>query len=150
MGEARLLLLSGRGSPIRHRLYRFGTSFEHCALYIAHGDGISIRLARRSERFFCLALLSKHVWSLSCFQEVLIGQLQRKLTELSRNPSPAVGPAIPPSPTAVNHGETLDMESLGLGLAALGGQAVELADARRSADAESAAPTDGTDDHKSR
>ncbi|CAB1110614.1 unnamed protein product [Ectocarpus sp. CCAP 1310/34] len=56
-------------------------------------------------------------------QEVLIGQLQRKLTQLSRNPSPAVGPvdALAASgrrdPTRA---DLLDMDALGLGLAALG------------------------------
>lgn len=48
-------------------------------------------------------------------QEVLIGQLQRKLSELSRNTSPAVGPV-----NAVDaDGRILDVEALGLGLAAL-------------------------------
>lgn len=48
-------------------------------------------------------------------QEALIGQLQRKLSELSRNASPAVGPVNPGD----GAGGVLDMESLGLGLAAL-------------------------------
>lgn len=50
-------------------------------------------------------------------QEVLIVQLQKKLTELSKNPSPATGPA---NPIDGRPGKGLDMEALGLGLAALG------------------------------
>ena len=47
----------------------------------------------------------------------MIGQLQKKLTELSKNVSPATGPA---DPVDGQPGESLDMEALGLGLAALG------------------------------
>lgn len=46
----------------------------------------------------------------------MIGQLQRKLTELSRNASPAVGPA---EPADDRKDGALDMEALRLGLAAL-------------------------------
>lgn len=59
-------------------------------------------------------------------QEVLIGQLQRKLTELSHNPSPAVGPVNGRSGSAPGDtgggqgGGLLDMDALGLGLAAIG------------------------------
>lgn len=58
-------------------------------------------------------------------QEVLIGQLQRKLTELSHNPSPAVGPVngrSGPGGEAGPGGDLLDMDALGLGLAAIGGE----------------------------
>lgn len=47
-------------------------------------------------------------------QEALIGQLQRQLTELSRNSSPNIGPTEPSS-----HGvsmDAVDTEALGLGL----------------------------------
>lgn len=56
-------------------------------------------------------------------QEVLIGQLQRKLTELSHNPSPAVGPVNSRSGGGgTGQGDDLlDMDALGLGLAAIGG-----------------------------
>lgn len=59
-------------------------------------------------------------------QEVLIGQLQRKLTELSHNPSPAVGPVNGHSGRGGGTGQAgdhplLDMDALGLGLAAIGG-----------------------------
>lgn len=54
-----------------------------------------------------------------CKQEVLIGQLQRKLTELSLHTSPAVGPANPVDGEGSRAGSALDMESLGLSLAAL-------------------------------
>lgn len=53
----------------------------------------------------------------------MIGELQRKLTELSHNPSPAVGP-VNGGPLRGSgkpgEGDALDMEALGLGLAALG------------------------------
>lgn len=56
-------------------------------------------------------------------QEVLIGQLQRKLTALSQNPSPAVGPVNGRSGVGgTGRGsDLLDMDALGLGLAAIGG-----------------------------
>ncbi|CBN76782.1 eukaryotic translation initiation factor 2 alpha kinase PEK [Ectocarpus siliculosus] len=56
-------------------------------------------------------------------QEVLIGQLQRKLTQLSRNPSPAVGPVDASAASGrrdPTRADLLDMDALGLGLAALG------------------------------
>lgn len=58
-------------------------------------------------------------------QEVLIEQLQRKLTQLSRNPSPAIGPVNPGTTAAglanaAARKHLLDMDELGLGLAALG------------------------------
>lgn len=49
-------------------------------------------------------------------QEVLIGQLQRQLTELSRNSSPSVGPTEP-AKDGVGM-DVLDTEALRLGLTA--------------------------------
>lgn len=51
----------------------------------------------------------------------MIGQLQQKLTELSHNPSPAVGPVNGGRGGAGQGGDLLDMDALGLGLAAIGG-----------------------------
>lgn len=68
-------------------------------------------------------------------QEVLIGQLQRKLSELSRNPSPSAGPV---NTRKGRDEKVLDMEALGLGLAALGSSPV----VERSERTNTAATTD--------
>lgn len=87
----------------------------------------------------------------------MIGELQRKLTELSHNPSPAVGP-VNGGPrrgsgggsSKAGEGDGLDMDALGLGLAALegaqggrGGGDDDGAEAQRSKRADSASTADG-------
>eukprot|EP00903_Cladosiphon_okamuranus_P008921 g8539.t1 len=86
-------------------------------------------------------------------QEVLIGQLQRKLTELSHNPSPAVGPVNGRSgsgPGETGGGQEsglLDLDALGLGLAAIGGGRDGAGDGavERSGRVDSASTLDGHD-----